>query len=76
MLRDAQHFKTRIGSLDGAGDAGDYIVNFVKNKSVPRASVQNPAAAEPATNGNNEGGVDSKVNASVVEELRQAQTSK
>ncbi len=36
MLRDAEHFKTRIGSLDGADDAGDYLVNLVKGKSLPK----------------------------------------
>jgi vacuolar protein sorting-associated protein 54 len=36
MLRDAEHFKSKIGGLDGAGDAGDYIVGLVKAKSVPK----------------------------------------
>lgn len=49
MLRDAEYFKTRIGGLDGAGDAGDYIVNLVKGKSVPKATVPDPISA--ATNG-------------------------
>jgi vacuolar protein sorting-associated protein 54 len=49
MLRDAEHFKTRIGDLDGAGDAGSYIVNLVKEKSVPKAAIPDPAPA--ATNG-------------------------
>lgn len=53
MLRDAEHFKTRIGSLDGAGDAGDFIVNLVKEKNVPKAKAPSPPAEkeEAATNG-------------------------
>lgn len=39
MLQDAEYFNKRIGSLDGAGDTGDYIVNLVREKPVPRSSV-------------------------------------
>lgn len=42
MLRDTEHFKTKIGSLDGAGDAGDYLVNLVKAKNVPKPKVATP----------------------------------
>lgn len=45
MLRDAQYFKTRIGGLDGANDAGDYIIKVVQDKNVPR----NSSSALPAT---------------------------
>ncbi|KAF7877071.1 uncharacterized protein EAF02_008291 [Botrytis sinoallii] len=45
MLCDAQYFKTRIGSLDGANDAGDYIIKIVQDKNVPR----NPTPPLPAT---------------------------
>ena len=38
MLRDAEYFKTRIGSLDGANDASDYIIKVIKDKNVPRRS--------------------------------------
>ena len=51
MLRDAEHFKTRIGGLDGAGDAGDYIVNLVKGKSVLVAKVPAPDPMPVAING-------------------------
>ena len=53
MLRDAEYFKTRIGGLDGAGDSGDYLVNMVKEKSVPvRAVVTKPVKTAPlVTNG-------------------------
>jgi vacuolar protein sorting-associated protein 54 len=53
MLRDAEHFKTRIGGLDGAGDTGDFIVNLVKEKNVPKPKAPSPAppAEEAATNG-------------------------
>ena len=56
MLRDAEHFKTKIGGLDGAGDAGNYIVNLVKEKSVPKPKPLTPAPTEKeetATNGEN-----------------------
>ncbi|KAG0646473.1 Vacuolar sorting-associated chloroplastic [Hyphodiscus hymeniophilus] len=49
MIRDVEYFKTRIGGLDGAGDAGDYLVNLVKEKSVPKAIVAEPLPA--STNG-------------------------
>jgi vacuolar protein sorting-associated protein 54 len=36
MLRDAEHFKARIGSIDGAGDTGDHLLKLVKEKDVPK----------------------------------------
>lgn len=35
MLRDAEHFKTKLGALDGAKDTGTYLVKLVSNKHVP-----------------------------------------
>ncbi|KAH6666870.1 Vps54-like protein-domain-containing protein [Halenospora varia] len=52
MLRDAEHFKAKIGGLEGAGDAGDYLVNLVKNKSVPKPKAASPPPA--AENGTTE----------------------
>lgn len=49
MLRDAEFFKTRIGGLEGAGDAGDYIVNLVKEKPVPVAKAAIALEPLPAT---------------------------
>ncbi|KAH8750000.1 Vps54-like protein-domain-containing protein [Hyaloscypha sp. PMI_1271] len=48
MLRDAEHFNSKIGGLGGAGDAGDHIVNLVKAKNVPKPKlpVPEPAPAE------------------------------
>lgn len=46
MLRDAEYFKTRIGGLDGAGDTGDYIVNLVKEKNVPKPKAPAPPPPE------------------------------
>lgn len=53
MLRDAEHFKTRIGGLDGAGGTGDFVVNLVKEKNVPKPKAPSPPPVkeEPATNG-------------------------
>jgi vacuolar protein sorting-associated protein 54 len=45
MLRDAEHFRAKIGALDGANDTGDFIVKLVKEKYVPNASA--PTLAPP-----------------------------
>ena len=61
MLRDAEHFKSKIGGLDGAGDAGDYIVNLVKAKAVPKPTPPAPevvAREAPTKKGTN---TDSKI---------------
>lgn len=42
MLRDAEYFKTRVGGLDGAYDAGDHIIKVVQDKDVPRSSTSPP----------------------------------
>jgi vacuolar protein sorting-associated protein 54 len=36
MLKDAEHFKLKIGGLDGAGNAGEYIIGLIKDKKVPK----------------------------------------
>jgi vacuolar protein sorting-associated protein 54 len=51
MLRDAEYFKAKIGGLDGAGDAGDYIVKLVKEKNVPKLKVSSESKTELVTNG-------------------------
>jgi vacuolar protein sorting-associated protein 54 len=73
MLRDAEFFKTRIGGLDGAGDAGDYIVNLVKAKSVPKAAVPEPPAPS-STNGKtgSEGAPSSNAEEEKVDEKNRA----
>ncbi|KAH7374158.1 Vps54-like protein-domain-containing protein [Cadophora sp. MPI-SDFR-AT-0126] len=47
MLRDAEHFKTKIGGLVGAGDAGEYLVNLVKAKHVPKPKAPTPPPPAP-----------------------------
>lgn len=42
MLRDVDSFKSKIGGLDGAGDAGEFLVNLVKSKNVPKAETPPP----------------------------------
>jgi vacuolar protein sorting-associated protein 54 len=79
MLRDAEHFKTRIGGLDGAGDAGYYIVNLIKEKSVPKPKPLTPAPIEKeetATNGKN-GKTSSEVAAEIkiLEGAQKAETN-
>jgi vacuolar protein sorting-associated protein 54 len=49
MLRDAEHFKSKIGGLDGAGDAGDFIVGLVKAKSVPKPKAPITETIPPET---------------------------
>jgi vacuolar protein sorting-associated protein 54 len=46
MIRDVEYFKTKIGGLDGAGDAGDYIVKLVKDKKVTKPRMATPPPAE------------------------------
>jgi hypothetical protein len=36
MLRDAEHFRSKLSKLDGAGDIGDMIVRIVKEKPIER----------------------------------------
>lgn len=50
MLRDAEYFKAKIGGLDGAGNAGDYIVKLVKDKRVPKAKAAVSPPAVVTTN--------------------------
>jgi vacuolar protein sorting-associated protein 54 len=45
MLRDIDHFETRLGNLDGFEDAGEYLRNIAKSKEVARPE---PPAAAPA----------------------------
>ena len=51
MLRDTEHFKSKIGGVDGAGDAGDYLVGLVNAKIVPKQkqpiTEPNPAETQP-----------------------------
>ena len=56
-MRDAEYFKSRIGGLDGAGDTGDYLINLVRQKSVPvpKSPLSLPPAAATETNGNASG---------------------
>jgi len=51
MLRDAEYFKTRIGSLDGAKDTADDILNIIKEKPIPKAKAPAPPPPPPPTNG-------------------------
>lgn len=49
MLRDIDHFETRLGNLDGFEDAGEYLRNIAKSKEVasPEPPPAAPAADEP-----------------------------
>lgn len=48
MLRDIDHFETRLSNLDGFEDAGEYLREIVKSKEVatPAPPPAAPAAGE------------------------------
>jgi vacuolar protein sorting-associated protein 54 len=48
MLRDAEHLNSRIGSLDGASDTGEFLIKLIKEKTIPSTGT---LTAVPATNG-------------------------
>lgn len=35
MIRDAEHFSTKMSKIEGSGDLGEYIVNLVRSKALP-----------------------------------------
>lgn len=47
MLRDIDHFETRLGNLDGFEDAGEYLRGIAKSKEI--ASPEPPPATPAAT---------------------------
>lgn len=53
MIRDAEHFSTKMSKIEGSGDLGEYIVNLVKSKALPEKEAP-PAPAEPAEEKKNE----------------------
>lgn len=36
MLTDIEFFTTKLGKLDGFGDAGDYLLRIIKSKNIER----------------------------------------
>lgn len=48
VVRDAEHFKSRIGKLDGGAALGDYILAIAQEKKVitPRGGSSSAAASE------------------------------
>lgn len=45
LLRDAEHYETKLGKIDGAADTGQYLIGIVKEKTI----VAPAALAPPAT---------------------------
>ena len=45
MLRDAEYFKMKMGILDERNDAGDFLVQLIKGKFVPKTTA---ASAQPS----------------------------
>ena len=35
MIRDAEHFSTKMSKIEGSGNLGEYIVDLVKSKPLP-----------------------------------------
>ena len=49
MLRDVEYFSSKLGNLDGFGDAGDFLAGIVNAKEVqPEAPVEQPLEATEA----------------------------
>jgi len=38
MLRDVEYFKTKIGAMGESNNAGDFLVQLVKSKFVPKSA--------------------------------------
>ncbi|AEO62871.1 bb161ebc-7d62-479c-8044-f02721616bb3 [Thermothielavioides terrestris] len=47
MLRDVELFQSRLGQIDGFGDAGDHLVNIIKAKKISAPPPAPAPAAEP-----------------------------
>lgn len=49
LLRDAEHYETKLGKIDGAADTGQYLIGIVKEKTIvaPPAAAPAPPAAAP-----------------------------
>ena len=47
MIRDAEYFKLKIGSIEGTGDAGDYLITLIKDKNVPKPKAAPTPIPEP-----------------------------
>ena len=49
MLLDAEHFKSKISGIDGGSDTGNYIVQLVQDKQVPKTVAPNVAQLDNGT---------------------------
>lgn len=55
MLRDVEFFSTKLGKLDGFGDAGDFLAGIVKAKEVKtEAPAEEPEESEEPTEAKDE----------------------
>ncbi|KAK3328427.1 Vps54-like protein-domain-containing protein [Cercophora scortea] len=48
MLRDVEHFQSRLGKMDGFEDAGEYLVNIIKSKVLKPLAPAPPPPSAPA----------------------------
>ncbi len=55
MIRDLEHFQSRLGNIDGFGDTGEQLMTIVKSKDVettpPPAAESKDAADEGSQKG-------------------------
>ncbi len=55
MIRDVEHFQSRLGKIDGFGDAGEHLMAIVKSKEVEKKAASPPPAAESEGAANGDG---------------------
>lgn len=63
MLRDTEFFKSRISKIDGAGDIGDHLINFVHVKAVteqPKPPKEPPSKTDEPAEDQQEANVEEK----------------
>lgn len=58
MVRDAEYFHAKLGSIEGADDTGNYIVQLVKGKQVPKVEPPAPSEKDASMNGTDSVGLE------------------
>lgn len=61
MLHDVEFFQSRLGKIDGFGDAGEYLTTIIKSKEIKSAAPPEtaPTAGKQAANSNNKAAAES-----------------
>ncbi|EXF77171.1 hypothetical protein CFIO01_13646 [Colletotrichum fioriniae PJ7] len=71
MLRDVDFFITKLGKLDGFGDAGEYLKSFINAKEIKSAVASPPPEKQAAADGGSETTVSAR-NSTAEPESRQS----